>query len=43
MLADGTRTLCFNTPFAEADCMYVMPSGGRGLWVGHDKTRIGRS
>jgi hypothetical protein len=37
MLADGTLTFCFDSPTAEADCMYVMPSGERGFWVGDDK------
>src|SRR5216684_8965965 len=37
MLDDGTKTFCFDTPAAEADCMYVMPSGERGFWVGDDK------
>jgi hypothetical protein len=36
MLDDGTKTLCFDTRNAEADCMYVMPSGERGFWVGDD-------
>jgi hypothetical protein len=37
MLNDGTKTFCFDTRTAEADCMYVMPSGERGFWVGDDK------
>jgi hypothetical protein len=37
MLDDGTLTFCFDTPTAEADCMYVMPSGERGFWVGDNK------
>jgi hypothetical protein len=37
MLNDGTKTFCFDTRTAEADCMYVMPSGERGFWVGDDR------
>jgi hypothetical protein len=37
MLNDGTETLCFDTRSSEADCMYLMPSGERGFWVGDDK------
>ncbi len=36
MLDDGTMILCFDRNGAEASCMYVMPTGERGLWVGDD-------
>jgi hypothetical protein len=36
MLDDGTRILCFDWNGAEASCMYVMPTGEHGLWVGDD-------
>jgi hypothetical protein len=37
MLNDGTETLCFDARSSEADCMYLMPSGERGFWIGDDK------
>ncbi len=36
MLDDGTMLLCFDWNGAEASCMYVMPTGEHGLWVGDD-------
>ena len=36
MLDDGTMILCFDWNGAEASCMYVMPTGEHGLWVGDD-------
>jgi hypothetical protein len=43
MLDDGTTILCFDSNGAEASCMYVMPTGERGLWVddtGKDRARV---
>ena len=36
MLDDGTMLLCFDWNGAEASCMYVMPTGEHGLWLGDD-------
>jgi hypothetical protein len=36
MLDDGTMLLCFDRNGAEASCMYIMPTGEHGLWVGDD-------
>jgi hypothetical protein len=35
-LDDGTMLLCFDRNGAEASCMYIMPTGEHGLWVGDD-------
>jgi hypothetical protein len=44
MLDDGTMLLCFDWNGAEASCMYVMPTGEHGLWVGDvtgkDRARV---
>jgi hypothetical protein len=44
MLDDGTMILCFDWNGAEASCMYVMPTGEHGLWVGDytgkDRARV---
>ena len=44
MLDDETMLLCFDWKGAEASCMYVMPTGEHGLWVGDytgkDRARV---
>ncbi len=42
MLDDETMILCFDWNGAEASCMYVMPTGEHGLWVG-DQTGKNRA